>query len=295
MIKKVPDNFWFPFWIDKWMFGSMRLEFEPSERALWVDLLCLAEKDNGYIRANEETPYLTKQLSGLLVYDEEFFDKTIQKFIDKKKLERDERGILHIATYEKYRLTAAHKRVLKHRAIKQKESSDVTGSVTSVTNGVNQIKSNHNKSNQIKEKKNFIIPNWVPKEIFKEYKKMRQKIRKPMTDRAIELAIKKLETLKSEGHDPKKVLEQSILNSWQGLFPLKEEYKPSQVGQSTKKMTPEQEKYYAAREEKRVELQAKYKSKLDKARKEGDKEEGDRLIQERDDKMAEWSREWAGE
>jgi len=68
-----------------------------------------------------------------------------------------------------------------------------------------------------------------------------------------------------------------------------------QVGQSTKKMTPEQEKYYAAREKKLTELNAEYESKLDKAREDGDKEEGDRLIQEKDDKMAEWSREWAGE
>ena len=109
MIKKIPDSFWFPFWVDKWMFGSMRLEFEPAERALWVDLLCLAEKDNGYIRANEETPYLTKQLAGLLVYEEEFFDKTIQKFIDKDKIHRDEKGILRIVTHEKYRLTPGHK------------------------------------------------------------------------------------------------------------------------------------------------------------------------------------------
>jgi len=151
MIKKIPDNFWFPFWVDKWIFGSMRLEFEPEERSVWVDLLALAAKDNGYIRANEETPYLTKQLAGLLVYDEEFFDRTIQKFIEKKKLNKDERGILHVITHEKYKLSPGYKRVLKYREKKTKERT-VTPAVTKDASSVTHIKSNHihNITNHIK-------------------------------------------------------------------------------------------------------------------------------------------------
>ena len=143
-----------------------------------------------------------------------------------------------------------------------------------------------------KEKEDFVIPEWIPKEEFEEYKKMRQKIKKPMTDRAIELAVKKLDTLKSEGYDPQQVLEQSILNSWQGLFPLKDdrkEYQPSQVGRSTKKTTPEQDKYYKARQEKEKEIKAKYKKEISDIRKTGDKEAWDIL----QDKMAEEAREWS--
>lgn len=66
---------------------------------------------------------------------------------------------------------------------------------------------------------------------FFDFVKMRKEIKKPMTDRAIELAIKKLESLcktssgESEQIDEEmaiKILEQSIMNCWQGLFPLKE-------------------------------------------------------------------------
>jgi len=60
---------WFPFWVDKWIFGSMRIECSLEERAIWVDLMCLAQKDDGYIRANEDTPYLDQQLSGMLVIE----------------------------------------------------------------------------------------------------------------------------------------------------------------------------------------------------------------------------------
>jgi hypothetical protein len=52
---------------------------------------------------------------------------------------------------------------------------------------------------------------------------MRKLIRKPMTKRAVVLSIGKLERLKNDGHEPKQVLEQSIINSWIGVFPIKEQ------------------------------------------------------------------------
>ena len=79
-----------------------------------------------------------------------------------------------------------------------------------------------------KKENKGIFPEWIPQEEFEEYRKMRIKIKKPMTDRAVSLAIRELEKLKGEGHEPKQVLEQSILNSWQGLFPLRDS-KPGKV------------------------------------------------------------------
>lgn len=58
---------------------------------------------------------------------------------------------------------------------------------------------------------------------FAEYVKMRKQIKAPMTDHAIKLAKKKLDNL-SAGNDfvAIAILEQSIMNSWKGLFELKE-------------------------------------------------------------------------
>ena len=61
------EKTWFPFWIDKWIFGSMRIEFDVEERGIWIDLYALATKDNGHIRANEDVPYPMEQLSGMLI------------------------------------------------------------------------------------------------------------------------------------------------------------------------------------------------------------------------------------
>lgn len=67
---------------------------------------------------------------------------------------------------------------------------------------------------------------------FHDFVDMRKKIKKPMTGRAIELAIKKLEVLSTDPYSGSmdneiaiKILEQSIMNCWQGLFPLKESQK----------------------------------------------------------------------
>ena len=57
---------------------------------------------------------------------------------------------------------------------------------------------------------------------FRSYVQMRVKIKKPMTERAVELAMKELEKLSGGDADTAvAILEQSVLNSWQGLFPLK--------------------------------------------------------------------------
>lgn len=55
----------------------------------------------------------------------------------------------------------------------------------------------------------------------REYIAYRKKIKKPMTDRAIQLAVKKLQKMSSDIDEQIAIIEQSILNGWQGLFPLK--------------------------------------------------------------------------
>lgn len=65
---------------------------------------------------------------------------------------------------------------------------------------------------------------------FADYVAMRKQIKSPMTDRAVELAMSKLEKLSGGDNDKAiAILEQSIMNSWKGLFELKETYnKPQQ-------------------------------------------------------------------
>ena len=49
---------------------------------------------------------------------------------------------------------------------------------------------------------------------------MRKQTKSKMTDRAIKLMLNKLDELASNDNDKIKILNQSIMNGWKGLFPL---------------------------------------------------------------------------
>jgi hypothetical protein len=57
------------------------------------------------------------------------------------------------------------------------------------------------------------------------YINMRTKIKKPITDYAIKLLMIKLNKLTSNEKEQIQILNQSIFNSWQGVFPIKENFK----------------------------------------------------------------------
>jgi hypothetical protein len=61
-------------------------------------------------------------------------------------------------------------------------------------------------------------PMWLPQEAWREYLKMRKRIKKPLTEYGEKIALNKLERLKTAGHDPQTVLDNSIFNSWAGVF-----------------------------------------------------------------------------
>ena len=62
--------------------------------------------------------------------------------------------------------------------------------------------------------------------VFDSFLLMRKQLKKPMTDKAIELLKSKLEKLApADAQTQIEILEQSIMNNWQGVFPLKDSAK----------------------------------------------------------------------
>lgn len=101
----------------------------------------------------------------------------------------------------------------------------------------NNIKSNNMKGKAPKTVKVYFPGDALLNQAFADYVEMRKQIKKPMTDRAVALAIKKLQELSampfSDTIDSEmaiQILNQSIMNSWQGLFPLKEDWKKEKGG-----------------------------------------------------------------
>lgn len=119
---------WFPLWIDKWLWGSTRHELNHEERAIFVDLMALAAKDEGFIRANETTAYPIEQLAGMLQASKELVLNTVSKCVKYEKL-KESNGIYFVNNWNEYRLSQRHKKrviVTKtscHSASKSKSKS----------------------------------------------------------------------------------------------------------------------------------------------------------------------------
>jgi uncharacterized protein YdaU (DUF1376 family) len=68
----------------------------------------------------------------------------------------------------------------------------------------------------------FVLPAWIPLETWNAFLEMRKKIKKPPTEKAVELLLAKLKRFKDSGQDIQAILEKSITSNWQDVFEIKE-------------------------------------------------------------------------
>ena len=69
-----------------------------------------------------------------------------------------------------------------------------------------------------------------------EFCKMRNEIKKPLTERALKMLLEKLKGMTSDEGEMCEILRESIMNSWQGIFPLKNNHQ-SQVATKPRELT----------------------------------------------------------
>jgi len=304
MKKRTVDRFWFPWWPDKWIFGSVRIEFTPAERGIWVDLLSLASKDDGHIRANEETPYPLQQLAGMLIIPEDELNKAINKFIESGKLTQKESGTLYIAKWDKYQFTDRHKRRVEN------EMSGKTDTIAGKKDAI--LNKNTLNKNKIENKEKYSKAQiFLTDLLIEKIKDNDPKAKTPKKDTnqyfkwvdSIRLCLNRDERTVDE--ITRGIMFAQDSDFWRGnilstaklrkqiptllLQAQREKYDYSQVGQSTKKTTPEQDEYYKARQKKEAEIRAKHKRDISDIRKAGDTKAWD-ILQE---KIAEELREWS--
>ena len=101
---------------------------------------------------------------------------------------------------------------------------------------INNINNNidNNKERKKESKKtpydeiiNELIKDPDIKEGLYEFIKMRKLMKKPLTDRALKQLIHKLFTLSTNKQEQIQILDNSIINNWSSIYPLKNEYKGS--------------------------------------------------------------------
>lgn len=95
-------------------------------------------------------------------------------------------------------------------------------------NNINNI-NNDNNENNVKKKRvktyrdvfSTFTDNEELKTTLSDFNEMRNRIKKPLSDKAKELLIKELNKLSTDESEQIAILNQSIFNSWQGVYPLK--------------------------------------------------------------------------
>jgi uncharacterized protein YdaU (DUF1376 family) len=118
-----------------------------------------------------------------------------------------------------------HKKAETNKRIALEREAKRRGNSTNRAPVVNEPPPNHkpitnNHKPVLKDKSAAapILPNWMPLDAWSGYVEMRKRIKKPMTDRAVDLKIKDLDKFKQSGHDIAAILDKSTANNWTDLY-----------------------------------------------------------------------------
>ena len=98
-----------------------------------------------------------------------------------------------------------------------------TGNVPVIN--TNKINTNKTKTNIINTKIINAIADDRLRDTVLEYVKSRKALKRPLTEHALELMLKKLDNMTTDNDEKIAILEQSITNGWIGIFPLKQDKK----------------------------------------------------------------------
>jgi predicted phage replisome organizer len=208
------------------------LEQMPDYRAIqliWVKLICHAGKTNshGYIFLSENMPYTIEQLAMLFREPPNTIELALISFEKLGMITRDGNGIF-INNFEKHQTLDKLARIreldrervsrFRQKVKELPQPCNVTVTLCNATEESRYL----DKSRVITSNNSNGLPEYVDETLWNSFLEMRKKAKSIPTDKAKELLLSKLNKLKNDGNDPNKVLEQSIMNGWKGLFPLKD-------------------------------------------------------------------------
>lgn len=234
-IKRVVDT---DFWQDDKV-ESMT----PEEKYFWLYLLT-----NPYTKQLGIYKITKKQMSFHLGYDNETVTKLLDRFENTYGLVKYIENEIAIKNFLRHSILKGGKPVedclnadlknVKHRSLIRWvfdgiDPSRVNATVLSVIDSWkkesskerindNDIHNDNDNDSIVGYDTSTIRPRFV--ETLKDFEEMRKKIKKPMTDKAKSLLVEKLQELAPDDEEMQiKILEQSIVNCWQGVYPLKDD------------------------------------------------------------------------
>lgn len=213
----------------------------------YLKLLCESVDHEGNLRFSEQIPYNEEMLATITNTNIDIVRSAIKVFTQLNMMEVMDDGTYYMAEVEKMIGSATNNdNANRQRRFRERKkalmiSEDVTKNNAGITQSVtedNESKSIEkdieiDKEKDINKKKTGsaayedIISESIThenvKEAIREFIKMRKLIKSPMTEHALKLMINKLQGMSGDPAMQIAILNQSIENSWKGIFPLREE------------------------------------------------------------------------
>ena len=216
IVKEIKDPA-FLFYSSDFLTGTLLMSYE--EIGKYIKLLCL-QHQIGHINSDDfnEICGASRRILSKFKQDSDgnYYNERLDLEIEKRVKHRDkqrENGTKGGRPKNPHKTQTKPKRnpVVKKREAKQKplENEDI-----------NEIENNV-----------FIYDftsNILLQTCLKEFCEMRNEIKKPLTERALKMLLEKLKGMASDESEMCEILRESIMNSWQGIFPLKNNWQ-SQV------------------------------------------------------------------
>ena len=202
---------------------------------IWFKLLCMAGRENncGVFVMGNKIPYTDEMLAAIFRRPLTTIRLALKTFVDFGMIEIIELptgdGVVTIPNWEKHQNIDGMEKIREQNRLrkqKQREKQKMLECHGTVTQCHATEEEKEEEKEEEREKKNkkesapYVADAGLNDAIisFIEYRK---KIKKPMTERAITLLISELQKLSPDILTQIEIINQSILNGWQGVFPLK--------------------------------------------------------------------------
>lgn len=203
-------------------------EFNMQEQSLLIALISYYNKEKGYAYPSYKQLKLRCKLK-----DNRTLIKTMDSLIKKGYLTKETlKGIGVRYFISKCNIAPSGNLHQVENSTKCKTTPTPSGDLhhdlvenytTTNTNTNTNTKTNNNNNKKGYDKIiNSYTQNQDLKTAILEFIKMRKAIRKPLTDRALQLMLKNLDKLANDEATKIEILNQSIVNCWQGVFQIKD-------------------------------------------------------------------------
>lgn len=203
-------------------------------------------RTEGFIKYDKILPSNEEELAMILDEDINIVKLTINALLQSKAIEILDDGSFYMIAMQDLigKEGESTERVRKFRE-KRKQlllqcNEDVTKCNTEIEKDIEKDKDKDKDKEIKKEKKKketefdqLINENFTDEELKNtvyEFIKMRKAIKKPLTTRGLELMIKKLYSLTTNIDEQIQILNNSIMNNWQGIFALKKDINKNNKG-----------------------------------------------------------------